>query len=167
MNNLFEKIRKEERIFENENFFIVVDLYPITEKHYLLFYKNEVSSFAEIDTNKLSTFLNEFILFQNESYYFFEAGNNTFCSTFESNYIAHAHLIPSSLLVNFEINLNDNLIQKNIEIDVIKSIEKHKQYLLWGEVGKKFNFIYPITNCTKRFFRTQIQNFIEHGKQNA
>jgi diadenosine tetraphosphate (Ap4A) HIT family hydrolase len=162
MNTLFEEIKREKKILENKSFFIVKDRYPLIENHFLLFPNVECASFSQIDITELEAFLTNFIKYEKENYFFFEAGNNTFCSTFEGNYIAHAHLIQSSKLVGFNLQVEKQSIQKIDSLEILRSVNSNDQYLLWGEINNFYNFIHPIQNCTKKFFRTQIKNFISN-----
>ena len=97
---IFCSIKTERLISENEFFFVIRDLYPVTDLHTLIIPKQHVESFFELSSDKQSFFLNilnkqkEVLQIEDSTISGFNIGINDGKDAGQTVMHCHIHLIP-------------------------------------------------------------------------
>ena len=113
-------------LFETKNFIINVDSYPVAKNHIIIISKDHYTSFSSIEiekTDEIQYILNRiFAIFNMTEYIIFEHGTNIVADDKKicgnSIFHAHLHVIP-------EINIDHNIILKNLKLNKNKNIDDY------------------------------------------
>ncbi|QEQ96525.1 hypothetical protein [Neptunomonas concharum] len=108
-NPFLERIAIEESLTEDDKFRVVKDANPLDEDHYLVYTKENYSSFADVCANDLVQFLESKVNFLlSDGYILVERGRGESCTGGKVIH-AHAHIVP--------VKYKDSIISKLGEPD--------------------------------------------------
>ncbi|HXH40680.1 MAG TPA: HIT domain-containing protein [Thermoanaerobaculia bacterium] len=147
------RILEEPRIYEDALFFVVKDIEPVVEGHFLLISKTYLQCLADAPRGSVSEFLAAAPVDLGISpAWIFERGRASFCTSVGAPF-AHAHLIPAVFgsRVRFQAAGNQ---YSDLEraLDAVRQLAG--EYLLWGQAVGTARVAVDIEHQQKRLIRS-------------
>lgn len=161
VNNQLKGVFSDERICEDDDFFVVDDIEPVVSGHKLVFTKRRYSCLAEAGVQQVITFLERlFLPTVSQDYWLLEHGRAKFCTSFNGCTHAHAHLIPCSEVDELHLPaIADNLTL----FEALAELKLGSSYILWGKIGYGFAYAEPFVSDEKRIIRNAIRQAKQSG----
>lgn len=163
LNKMYALPAEEAIIWEDENVFIVPDLFPLVVGHLLIVSKNHYSSYANAPTEvirslkKAIRFVNEELCLRQDAF-LFEHGSVLENAGGSSINHAHLHILP----INFDIQKEIAMCAPTLKISDVVSIddlyilaEKNQPYLFCQSPNKQ-PVVYEVDRLPSQFLRSII-----------
>jgi len=153
----------ESIIYQNDNVFIVPDIAPVVEGHFLIITKLHWNSFANVDDDTYASLesAKEYLrcsVFKDKHILFFEHGavrNNTAGACINH---AHMHIIPIPLDINIDGFISTFVSSEKMEANKysIRKCAKDKQPYIFYEIDRDRQWYYPVEYLPHQFFRMMV-----------
>jgi diadenosine tetraphosphate (Ap4A) HIT family hydrolase len=151
-------------IYQDSNVFIIPDIAPVVEGHFLIVTKTHWNSFANVDDDTYTSLerAKEYLrhsVFKNKKVLFFEHGavrENTAGACIDH---AHMHIIPISSDIDIDKFITNFVSSKKIKVNKysIQKCAKDNQPYLFYEIEENSQWYYPVEWLPHQFFRMMVR----------